>query len=1240
VAGICPICGAEYEGADHECASSFIELAPARTRLLLGAGTVLGGTYRLDAPLAKGGMAVLWRAQHLRLDRPVAVKILRDTYADDPDTVARFRREAQTAGTIDHDNIVRVLDVNCEGDGSWYIAMELLAGTDVRALLKQTGPLPAERAVDIARQVCAGLAAAHARQIVHRDIKPSNVFLVDKGDGRDHAKLLDFGISKLIQENSSTTKVGLIIGTPQFMSPEQACGDPSLDHRTDIFSVGGLLYKMVTGHSPFESASPAAVLARLMTQAPHPFETWGVTVPDWLRAIILRCLARDPDARFWSALELSETLARHDETVPPPAPPPPPEHPSPDELRIVTVLFASLPLRVAPSDSSASGGAEGTGGTRDPRIARSREILRRHGAEYQRHFGDGLMAVFGAPSARGDDAVRAVRAALELRRLPVELDGDAAEIPVRVGLSTGRVVAGRMRGASTSGYGVVGQAVELARQIEGLGGPDSVVLCPETYLQVRGRFRVRPVGTRAARPGATGALVYEVLGEYPHGLLVPPREILGARAPMVGRDAELHRLLAAFRQAADERRPRAMTVVGPPGIGKSRLAYELRCVLEESGRETVTLFGQAHELTAGAPLQLWADLLRGKVGIHSDESHEDSARKLRVFVDETLDDTEDEVVEEVARALAVLLGVSDDAGLRQQPVVEQAGSVLLDLLRRISVVDPVVLVLDDLQWADAASLDALGWVLDRLGDCPVFVLGLARPELSETAPEHLRERAYHETFELAPLSRAATVQLVDRITGGGVPAALAALIAERSEGVPLFVEELLHGLAERGLLAREGRSWHPTGDLGTLEIPLTVEAVIQARLDRLTPEERDVLRKAAVIGETFWFGTLRALGLDVAARVLPRLCTREFIRLEPTSRFAGFLEYSFSHKLVRDTAYASLPPEERRRVHLAVGQWMEARGGDSLESRVLAARHFEAAEEWSRAAAAAFRAGELAHEMYAGRDARAHFETALRLAGQAKDSALAALARAGVGRSFARDGAFREALPHLEQALDDIVAAARPDQEWRCLQTLGQCYAAQGDQAKALQLIDLAADLTRRTGDRLGSAEVEKSRCILHYFAGRLDEAVVAARGAVALCREVKAPRELALNLSNVGTLETWRGREAEALAALRESTALARKHGIATLVGINQAFLGYLLVLGEKDPDGAEQIERSVKLARERWWSWDEVQELQLLGHARLLLGDKVAARTALERCVELALVLGERRILEDAGKLLRSLG
>jgi len=1228
---------------EHECPTGVVEVGPPQAAPAIGPGCVLGGTYRLLAPVAKGGMSVLYEAEHVRLGRRVAVKVLRESYAGDEENVVRFCREAQVAGTIEHDGIVRVFDVNCEPGGFWYIAMELLRGTDVRSLLRRLGPLPPDRAVEIARQVCLALAAAHAHQVIHRDIKPSNVFLVDRGDGLDHVKLLDFGISKLIADTSSATKVGLILGTPQFMSPEQACGDPSIDHRTDVFSTGALLYKMLTGHTPFEAPSPAAVLARLMTQPPHPIDGWGIEVPSWLAGIVLRCLNRDPDARFRSALELAEVLARRDETV---APPPPAERPGraaepwSDELRVVTVLFANLPGR-ARSAGDASGTA-GTDARRDPVSVRAREILRRHGAVFQRDFGDGLMAVFGVPSATGDEAVRATRAALELRALPAELDLPGEPLRIRVGLSTGRVVAGRMRGVSSTGYGVVGQAVDLARQIEGLGPPDAVLLCPETYLHVRGRFRVRPAGHLFGRDGAR-SVVYQALEEYPHGLLVPPREVLGRRAPLVGRDAELRSLIERLETAFDRRTPDVATVVGPAGVGKTRLAYEVRCHVEESDRDVVTFAAQAQEMAAAAPLQLWTDLLRAKIGIHADEPSEDSVDKVRRFVDATVDTTVEDSAEgegpDVARALALLLGISS-AGLRTQPLVEQAGSTLVDLLRRVAVRSPVLLVLDDLQWADQASLEVLAWTLERLGPCPVFVLALARPEPDDGWLQRLAERPDRPRVVLRPLGRADGSELVRRITGDGVDGPTAAAIAERADGVPLFIEEILHGLAERGVLAPRGGAWIPTREMDLEDLPLTVEAVIQARLDRLEPKERDVLRKAAVIGETFWFGALRAVGEPEAARVLPKLVARELVRLQPTSRFAGFLEYAFSHKLVRDVAYAGLPFEERRRVHRAVGQWLEARGGDTLESRILAARHSEAAEDWMRAAASWLRAGEAAHERFACRDAERYFEAASRLADRAGDPNLHALARAGIGRALARAGRFREARGHLEFALHAIGSLGRPDQEWRVLQALAQCCAAEGDDARALDYLDRAAEITRRTRDRLGSCELEKGRCILHYFAGRDEEAVEAARRAVLMARELRRPQELAINLSNVGSIEALRQRHREALEALRESTSLSREHGIDTLIGINQAFLGYLLVLGERDPLGAEQIERSLRLARERYWTWDEVQELYLLGHAQVLLGRPAEARETLRRCAEMARQHGERRLLQESGRLLASLG
>jgi predicted ATPase len=265
---------------------------------------------------------------------------------------------------------------------------------------------------------------------------------------------------------------------------------------------------------------------------------------------------------------------------------------------------------------------------------------------------------------------------------------------------------------------------------------------PVSTRPVRGRFRVRPAGHLFGKDGAR-SVVYQALEEFPHGLLVPPREVLGSRAPLVGRDAELRSLVERLESAFDRRAPELATVTGPAGIGKTRLAYELRCHVEESDREVVTFAAQAQEMAAAAPLQLWTDLLRAKIGIHADESSEHSVEKVRRFVDTAVDtaggDSGEGEGPAAARAVALLLGLSS-AGLRTQPLVEQAGSTLVELFRRIAARNPVLLVLDDLQWADPASLEVLAWMLERLERCPVFVLALARPELDEGLPQLFAER--------------------------------------------------------------------------------------------------------------------------------------------------------------------------------------------------------------------------------------------------------------------------------------------------------------------------------------------------------------------------------------------------------------------------------------------------------------------------------------------------------------------
>jgi serine/threonine-protein kinase len=310
----CPVCSQRYPSDFRVCPrdATTLEVAPEDEDPLLG--TVLGESYELVRAIGEGGMGRVYEARHQRLaSKRFAVKVLHADLARQTDVVGRFLREAEATSVLSHINIVGVVDVNRLPDGRPYIVAELLEGTSLADYFERVQKLSLTEAVNIARQLCAALGAAHERDIVHRDIKPENVFLVGEA-GRRTVKVLDFGISRVGEGAASLTKTGIVMGTPAYMPPEQARG-ARVDHRADIYAVGAILYEAVTGKPPFEGADMMATLAQVIAQEPVRPCTLNAAVPPALEMTIQRAMAKNPGERHNTTLELDAELATFEESL-------------------------------------------------------------------------------------------------------------------------------------------------------------------------------------------------------------------------------------------------------------------------------------------------------------------------------------------------------------------------------------------------------------------------------------------------------------------------------------------------------------------------------------------------------------------------------------------------------------------------------------------------------------------------------------------------------------------------------------------------------------------------------------------------------------------------------------------------------------------------------------------------------------------------------------------------------------
>ncbi|MGF1466049.1 MAG: serine/threonine-protein kinase [Sandaracinaceae bacterium] len=312
----CTTCGEAYPASFRVCPMDSSPLGVNGQNEDPLIGTVLAGTYRIERRLGRGGMGRLYEAQHTRLDRRFAVKVLHETHRRTRDAVARFDREARSLSRIRSDHVVSVVDVLRTPDGRAALVTELLSGLDLRAHLERVGRTSVATAIALARQTCRGLAAAHAQGVIHRDLKPSNLFLTTGADGRTRLKILDFGVAKVTGE-PELTRTGAVVGTPAYMAPEQAMGSAEVDERADVYGVGAVLYRALTGKPPYAGADAARMLTRLLSEAPRRPRSLEPSLPIGLEAVIQRAMARDREERPRDVIALEAELAAFDQASEP-----------------------------------------------------------------------------------------------------------------------------------------------------------------------------------------------------------------------------------------------------------------------------------------------------------------------------------------------------------------------------------------------------------------------------------------------------------------------------------------------------------------------------------------------------------------------------------------------------------------------------------------------------------------------------------------------------------------------------------------------------------------------------------------------------------------------------------------------------------------------------------------------------------------------------------------------------------
>jgi class 3 adenylate cyclase/tetratricopeptide (TPR) repeat protein len=608
-----------------------------------------------------------------------------------------------------------------------------------------------------------------------------------------------------------------------------------------------------------------------------------------------------------------------------------------EERKVVTVLFADL---VGFTSRSERLDPEDVRATLTPYFARLRAELERRGGTVEKFIGDAVMALFGAPVAHEDDAERAVRAGLAIRDAIAEMNEQdpSLNLHVRIGIDTGEALVS-IGANPLQGEGMAaGDVVNTAARLQSAAAVDGILVGMATHTATERAIEYRDAEPVDAKGKSAPVRAWEALeARARYGVDITRR----VDTPLVGRERELALLQDALDRARFQNEPQLVTLVGEPGIGKSRLVHELYAHVE-SFPDLVT-WRQGRCLPYGEGVSYWAlgEIVKAEAGILESDADATTAQKVDRMVRELIAEGDEQTW--VARHLRPLIGLAPEAGAPTEGS-DEGPAAWRRFLESLAERRGTVLIFEDLHWADDGLLDLLDYLVDWTRDVPLLVIGTARPELLTRRPDWGGGKLNAATISLAPLSDDDTARILASLMERALlPAELQSTLLARAGGNPLYAEEFAR--------MAEGRA---AADLAALDLPDTVQGIIAARLDGLDPSDKTLLQDGAVIGKAFWLGAVAAVGgsdPEDAERRLHELERRRFVRRARRASVGGEQEYAFHHLLVRDVAYGQIPRAARARKHRAAAEWITSLGPDRLEDRAeLLAHHYLSALELSRAA--------------------------------------------------------------------------------------------------------------------------------------------------------------------------------------------------------------------------------------------------------------------------------------------------
>jgi class 3 adenylate cyclase/tetratricopeptide (TPR) repeat protein len=874
------------------------------------------------------------------------------------------------------------------------------------------------------------------------------------------------------------------------------------------------------------------------------------------------------------------------------------------ERRLVSVLFADL---VGFTPLSETRDAEEVRELLSRYFDSCRRIVERYGGTVEKFIGDALMAVWGTPAAQEDDAERAVRAALDVVAAVPQLDPG---LQGRAGVLTGEAAV--TLGAAGEGM-VAGDLVNTASRVQAAAEPGTVLVGEATKRATEAAIAYEAAGAHDLKGKAEAVPLFRALRVTASRGGALKTEAL--EPPFVGRERELRLVKELFHASTDEGKAHLVTVTGIAGIGKSRLAWEFEKYADGLVEEVYWHRGRCLAYGEGVAYWALAEMVRMRARISEEDSAGSALEKLRATLAEHVADPEERAWLEPR--LAHLLALAE----RTAPDREDLFSAWRLFFERLAEHNAAMLVFEDLQWADAALLDFVEYLLEWSRNHRIFVLALTRPELLERRPAFGSGARNSTILALEPLSPRAMEELLDGFVPG-LPADLRARILERAEGIPLYAVETVRMLLDRGLLERRGDVYRLTGAVEALEVPETLHALIAARLDGLSPEERRVLQDAAVLGKSFTkagLSTLSGLGDAELEPILTALVRKEILSVQADPRSPERGQYTFLQDLLKRVAYETLAKKDRKARHLAAAAHLE-RTADLELIEVIAAHYLDAyrtlpdAEDAPELKAEASErlalAGERAASLAANEEARSSFEQAAELADDPLRRA-ELLERAGTAATAT--GPFDLAVDLFERAVELYHAEGATHAAARVSAWLGWATWIGGDLERGSELLEQAFEVLADEEPDADLAALAEARARLRFFLGDSEGAAERVERALEIAEALYVPAVLVDALNTKHLVLHNAGREEEALALLQRAIELGRRHDFGAPLARALYNFSYQMAARDDFVSGRLVDEECIEHARRRG---DRVGEQMAMGHlvtSLFMLGEWDEAERAL---------------------------